>query len=155
MSSTSPQLYISKFILDTMDCYLVQMEQCYKELNLSKAYELTIDYFRNILHEIYIKSIKKRIIAYPNHPENEEHFMVIRKIMQLVAVVGPLFPFSAYHISRQQLLTWPNISSDKFYEHLPRHNDMIRLRVQVANKLTLNRLTHSQLHLDTLEEHFT
>jgi isoleucyl-tRNA synthetase len=83
------------------------MEQCYKELNLHKAYSLTVDYFKNILHEIYIKSVKKRIIAYPNRPENEEHFRVIRKILQLVAVVGPLFPFSAYHISRQQVMQWP------------------------------------------------
>ena len=32
---------------------------------------------------------------------------------------------------------------------------MIRLRVQIVNKLTLNRLAHSQMHLDTLEESFT
>lgn len=55
-------------MMDTIDCYIVQMEQCYKELNLRKAYELTTDYFRNIVDEIYVKSVKKRIIAYPNHP---------------------------------------------------------------------------------------
>lgn len=32
---------------------------------------------------------------------------------------------------------------------------MIRMRVQIVNKLVLNRLTHAQMHLPSLEEHFT
>lgn len=87
------------------------MDECYKNLNIHQAYELTCDFFYNIIHEIYVKSIRKRILTYPNHEENEEHFVVIRRIMELVGVVAPLFPFSAYHISKKQILKWPEIKN--------------------------------------------
>lgn len=115
-------------------------------MNLHKAYELTLDFFENILDEIYVKSIRKHIINYPNHSENLEHFWVIRRVMELAAVIAPLFPFSAYHISRNQLLKWPTINNPKFYENLKMHNEMIRIRVKIINKLRLNRLTHAHLH---------
>lgn len=64
--SVTPKLYISRFILDLMDSYIYRMDECYKHLDLNKAYLLTVDFFEGILHEIYAKAVRKRIIAYPN-----------------------------------------------------------------------------------------
>ena len=98
-------------MLDCIDGYIAHMQLCYRELDLSKAFALTIDFFENIVNEVYVKSVKKRIIAFPNAEENREHFRVIRRIMELVAVVNPLFPFSAFHVARRGLMKWPEISN--------------------------------------------
>ena len=108
-------------MLDLIDCYIANMEECYKTLNIHQAYRLTNDFFVNILNEIYVKSIKDRVIIYPNLQENQEHFYVIKRILELVAVISPLFPFTAFHISKKADLAWPAIQNLKFYEAIPVH----------------------------------
>ena len=150
-----PSLYLSKFMMDCMDSYISHMQLCYKQLNLHQAYTLTKDFFQNIVYEIYTKAVKKRIIAYPNLQENQEHFVVIRRVMELLAVINPIFPFSAYHVAKREMLKWPEISNPNFYQDIPLHNEMVRLRVKVINKLRLNHLDHAQMYIDKLSHNFT
>lgn len=116
------------------------MEEWYKTLNIHQAYKLTNDFFTNILNEVYVKSIKDRVMIYPNIQENQEHFYVIKRILELVAVISPLFPFTAFHISKKADLLWPDILNPKFYEAIPVHTEMLKTRVKVVNKLRLNKL---------------
>jgi len=71
--------------------------------------------------------------------------------MELVAVIYPLFPFTCYHISRKNVLKWPALLNTSFYESIPLHNEMIKTRVMLRNKLLLNRLNHAQLHCSSLK----
>ena len=108
----------------------------------------------NIVNEIFVKSVKKRIIAFPNLPEHEQHFKVIHRIVELLAVIAPLFPFSGYHIAGDACLKWPEVRDDKFYERLGLHDEMIRLRVRVVNKMRVNRMKHVEMRLDEVKEDF-
>lgn len=96
-------------MLDQIDYYITHMDEFYRDMNLNKAYLLTIDFFENIVSEIYLSSIRKRIIAFPNADINLEHFYVLRKLLSLISVITPLFPFTAYHISNTHLMKWPEI----------------------------------------------
>ena len=53
-------------MMDCIDSYISHMQLCYKQLNLNQAYILTYDFFQNIVYEIYTKTVKKKIITYPN-----------------------------------------------------------------------------------------
>jgi isoleucyl-tRNA synthetase len=118
------------------------MEGYYKNMEISKAYLLTKDFFNGVISEIFAKNIRERVINYPNAEENEEYFYVIRRILELVSVISPLFPFTACHISKRADLKWPSILNPDFYERIPTHNEMIKLRTDLINKLRLNRLEH-------------
>lgn len=60
--------YLHNFVLDHIDYYVLNMEECYTKLDLSKAIQLTEDFFRNYLDEIFVKTVRKRIIAFPLAP---------------------------------------------------------------------------------------
>lgn len=47
------------------------------------------------------------MITYPFNQQNQQHIYVLRRIIELLAVVAPILPYSAYHISKTQLLPWP------------------------------------------------
>ena len=36
--------------------------------------------------------------------------MVLMRILELLGVLSPIVPFSAYHIAKQRLLEWPRLS---------------------------------------------
>lgn len=57
-----------------------------------------------------MKTVRKRMIAYPFAQQNQQHIYVLRKIIDLLAVVAPILPYSAYHISKTQLLKWPEVN---------------------------------------------
>jgi len=62
--------YISIFMLDLIDSYIVSMDNLYKHLKITEAYALTLDFFQNIIDEIYIPAVRNRIISFPNNPQN-------------------------------------------------------------------------------------
>lgn len=80
---------------------------------------------------------------------------MIKRILELVSVVSPLFPFTAYHISQRPDLTWPAVLNPRFYEAIPLHIEMIKTRVKVINKLKVNRLEHAQIYIENLKEAFS
>ena len=124
------------------------MEAAYTSLNLHHAYELTNDFFRNILRPIYVAPLRRRIISYPNHHLNSEHFQVMGKVLQMVLpVITPLLPFTAYHIA-QNTLSWPS-PSPRHHHPVPLHSQMIKLRLKVRRKLSLNQLNHAQIYCPT------
>ena len=85
------------------------MEECYQKLSLTKALQLTEDFFKNYLNEIFIKTVRKRIIAYPLSQYTKQHIYVLKRIIDLLAVVTPLLPYSTYHISKLSMLNWPEV----------------------------------------------
>jgi hypothetical protein len=52
-------------MIDHINYYIFNMEECYTKLNLTKAIRLTEDFFKNYVYEIFVKNIRKRIINYP------------------------------------------------------------------------------------------
>jgi hypothetical protein len=54
-----------------------------------------------------VSNIRKKIIAFPNLKENLSHGLVIRRLIELLAVISPLMPFSAYQISKTSVWKWP------------------------------------------------
>lgn len=92
-----------------MNYYILNMEECYKKLELTKALQLTEDFFKNYLEEIFVKTVRKRIITYPLSQQTKQHVYVLKKIIDLLAVVAPLLPYSAYHISKLPMLNWPEV----------------------------------------------
>lgn len=95
--------------MDHIDYYILNMEECYNKLDLSKAIQLTQDFFKNYINEIFVKTVRKRIIAYPFNQQNQQHIYVLRRIIDLLGVVAPILPYSAYHISKSQLIQWPQV----------------------------------------------
>jgi hypothetical protein len=81
--------------------------------------------------------------------------MMIRRVLELIGVISPLFPFSGYHVARQKWVKWPELRNERFYEKLRLHDEMIRLRVKVVNKLRLNKMDHALVYLETIKEQFT
>lgn len=72
------------------------------------------------------------------------------QLVELAAVWAPLLPFSAFHVTRT-LPRWP-APRPNFHTHLPLHNEMLKLRVQLRNKLRLNRMPHAELLRPALKE---
>lgn len=70
------------------------------------------------------------MIVYPFAQVNEYHIFVLKRIIECLAVIAPLLPFSAYHISKSQLMNWPalNMKDTKLYL-IPDYNRMTKLRV--------------------------
>ena len=137
--------YLDKFMIDHINYYIQNMEEAYTELELEKAYKLTMDFFKHYVHEIYIKTIRHKIITYPDDESNRAHNYVLHQIVGLLGVLAPIFPFSAYHVSRTPLLKWPSIKDRVRVELIPSYNRMTKLRVEIRNKLILNNFQHAQI----------
>lgn len=106
------------------------MEQFYSQLNLKAAYEYTMDFYKNVLEEIYLTTIRKHVIAFPNDKDNLGHAVTIRRILELLAILSPLFPFSAYHISKTDIMKWPRVDEhdNQWYKNLMEYNALIKIR---------------------------
>lgn len=104
--------YLHRFMLDHINYYVANMEQAYSSLNLSKAIALTEDFFKSYAYEIFVKNVRKRMIAYPKDTRNQHHILVLKRLIEILGVVAPIMPFSAYHISKAQLMPWPSLSSN-------------------------------------------
>lgn len=78
-------------------------------MDLHKAHTVTMEFFRDIVTEIYLNSVTKRLIAYPK--VNLHHLAVFRRLLECLAVVAPLIPFSAMHVSQESYLRWPKVQS--------------------------------------------
>lgn len=59
-------------------------------------------------------------------------------------MISPILPFSAYHISKSEYMVWPKVEHVR-YNLIPTYNRMTKLRVEVRNKLLLNRFHHAEL----------
>jgi hypothetical protein len=58
------------------------------------------------------------------------HLYVLNQILKLIAVIAPLLPYSAYHISKTPLMQWPNVKESDIRSMLiPDYNRMTKLRV--------------------------
>ena len=68
-------------------------------------------------------------MTYPDHESNKAHNYVLHQIVGLLGVLAPIFPFSAYHISRTPLLKWPSTKDRLRVELIPSYNRMTKLRV--------------------------
>lgn len=94
------------------------------------------------------------MICYPLHEQTGYHLVVLRRIMDLLAVMCPLLPYSAYHISRVSNMQWPSVDRGQVKLNLiPGYNRMAKLRVELRNKLQINSFAHSELVIsaDNLE----
>jgi hypothetical protein len=78
-------------------------------MNIHKAHTFTMEFFRDIVTEIYLKSTTKKLIAYPGH--SLSHLTVFKRLLECLAVVNPLIPFSSMHISQVANLQWPKVVS--------------------------------------------
>lgn len=94
------------------------------------------------------------MICYPLHEHTRYHMVVLRRIVDLLAVMCPLLPYSAYHISRVSNMQWPSVDKSQVRLSLiPSYNRMAKLRVELRNKLHINSFAHSELVIggDNLE----
>jgi hypothetical protein len=46
------------------------MELYYKNMEINKAYLLTKEFFDGVINEIFAKTIREKVIAFPNAEEN-------------------------------------------------------------------------------------
>jgi hypothetical protein len=53
------------------------------------------------------------------------------------------------------MLQWPKLSSNDFFKRLHRHNEMIKLRVNIRNKLIVNKFSHVDIYFKDLADEFT
>lgn len=93
-----------------------------------------------------MKTVKKRMIAYPLHEQTQYHVVVLRRVLDLLAVMAPLLPYSAYHISRVSNMQWPSVEKSTVnFSLIPNYNRMTKLRVELRNKLRINCFAHSEV----------
>lgn len=85
---------------EQIDAYILNMEHFYSRLMLKEAYEYTMDFYKNVVEEIFVKTVRHHIITYPNEKDNLSHGITVKRILQLLSVIAPLFPFSSFHISK-------------------------------------------------------
>jgi hypothetical protein len=93
-----------------------------------------------------LSKVRHHIITYPNHKDNLSHGVTVRRLIQLLSVIAPLFPFSSYHISKTNIMKWPEIkNSESFYKSLLEYNALIKIRTELRNKLELNKFSHCEM----------
>lgn len=119
---TKPTNYLGQFMLDQIDYYILNMEQFYNEMRIWEAYKLTKTFFRDIVEEIFLQPVRRRIITYPNSQEHPEHFYVMERLLSVLPVLTPLIPFTAYFISGQRQLAWPQIEDKMCVDRVGHHN---------------------------------
>jgi hypothetical protein len=68
------------------------MEQFYSQLNLKAAYEYTMDFYKNVLEEIYLTTIRKHVIAFPNDKDNLGHASYYQKDFGAIGSFIASFP---------------------------------------------------------------
>lgn len=90
--------FFDRFLLDHCDYFILNMERSYNKMDLCKAHSLTMEFFRDLVTETYLNSVTKRLIAYPK--EHLHHLGVFRRLLECLAVVAPMIPFSAMHVSK-------------------------------------------------------
>lgn len=63
--ATAEVPFFDQFMYDQIDYFIKNMQKSYNKMTLSLAHSLTIDFYKNIVEEIYLKSITKKLIAFP------------------------------------------------------------------------------------------
>ena len=102
-----------------------------------------MDFYQNLVQEIFVNTVRHHVITFPNHKDNLSHAVTIKRLLQLLSVIAPLFPFSAFHISKTDIIQWPQLAPNNlFYKNLLEYNALIKIRTELKNKLLINNFNH-------------
>ena len=93
-------------MLDHIDYFVLHMHKAYTRLDLASVYNLSLEFFKSYIEEIYLKSVRRDLITYY---KEDSKLIVLERILQLVGVVAPLLPFTAYHVSNMKMPRWPTV----------------------------------------------